>query len=131
MSSWPLLLSGLTPSAAGPDPGTAPLTADAPSQLGDEDIVVMARKFKRWRGKVKMKGETPVCKTVRTSKDAAFDTYMCGVLAACFVESLDEYRASEKLSRRDRKPLLERASAKLGQCVSAKNPENRVAATGT
>ena len=75
----------------------APAAAPPGPDVGNE-IVVIARKLKTWRGVLRQVDGELVCRTTKTSRDRAIDAIGCEAMVACYTPlqpELDRIAASD------------------------------------
>jgi hypothetical protein len=60
-----------------------PLAPVAPTPAVTQEIVVMGKKLKDWKGGVSKVGGRMVCKTKKSSGDKALDAIRCGAMLSC------------------------------------------------
>lgn len=62
---------------------TTPLTPISPPPEVAQEIIVMGKKLKTWKGGVSKVGGRMVCKTRKSSGDRALDAIRCGAMLSC------------------------------------------------
>lgn len=60
-----------------------PLAPVAPTPAVTQEIVVMGKKLKTWKGGVSKVGGRMICKTRTSSGDKALDAIRCGAMLTC------------------------------------------------
>jgi hypothetical protein len=89
-----------------------------PSPAQPEEVTVMARRLKDWRGTVTKKGDGLVCETKASTGDAAIDDVGCKTMVNCLLAE----REALKLPVKDRTPEWHKAmNGKLSGCMDAEH----------
>lgn len=86
-----------------------PLAPVSPAPEVAQEIVVMGKKLKDWKGGVSKIGGRMVCKTRKSSGDKALDAIRCGAMLSCM------------------KPLEPRIDALMGSKLALSEKKNRLA----
>jgi hypothetical protein len=98
-----------------------PLVGQTPSSLTNDveeaEIVVIARKLKRWKSVVRDLSGTVECRTVKTSGDPAIDELGCRALRTCIIEQRPALTKAYESEKRIRKQRVAEAFRDLDSCV--------------
>ncbi len=90
--------------------GATPLAPVLPTPEVAQEIVVMGKKLKGWKGGVSKVGGRMVCKTRKSSGDKALDAIRCGAMLNCM------------------KPLEPRIDTLMGSTLAPSEKKTRFAA---
>jgi hypothetical protein len=90
----------------------------------DNEIEVIGRRLREWRGRWKFSGDAVTCKTKRSTGDKAIDAIGCDAMVQCIAPIAPQFDAIEtsklpkdEMNRRGNALLQE---ARIGECVAAK-----------
>ncbi|WP_375291187.1 hypothetical protein [Qipengyuania sp.] len=108
MLSALLLMTAAAPVAATPAP-------PAPST----EIAVIRKRLATWRGSMKKKGDHFVCKTRKTSGDAALDAIRCDAMRYCAQQVDGRMQAvlSASLPKADRQSRMDAVAQSMKPCM--------------
>ncbi|WP_120716913.1 hypothetical protein [Tsuneonella amylolytica] len=112
-----MILAAILLSATGPA-AAAPLAA-----VPDDEIVVMARKLKTWRGSWGSKKGVFSCSTKRSTGDAEIDAIGCAAIDHCVRPRVPEFQAiaDAKLPKAERNRRMNALSQSLLPCMDARH----------
>ena len=74
------------------------LLEPAPEPAVDQDIIVVARKLERWKGRFSQRGNVTKCKTTVSSGDKEIDAVGCDALRLCLSPMMPRIQASDDKS---------------------------------
>jgi hypothetical protein len=97
------------------------ILAAAAAPAVDNEIVVIGRKLKTWRGNLQQVDGDLVCRTRKSTGDAAIDAIGCDGMLACYAPlqpQLDAIAASD-LRRADKNRRIEAAAQSAIPCLDA------------
>lgn len=90
----------------------------------ENEITVIAKKLRSWRGRWKFSGDAVTCKTKRSTGDKAIDAIGCDAMVQCIAPIAPQFDAIEnsKLPKdeKNRRANALLQEARIGECVSAK-----------
>ena len=98
-----------------PPPGIS-----APVDPAADEIVVIGRKLKTWRGSVRSNRRGTSCRTRTSSGDPQIDAIGCAAMLHCWPATLPRFQAStaKGIAPADRKRLQTDANAALVSCLT-------------
>ncbi len=87
-----------------------------------DEITVIGRKLKDWRGHADFKKGRASCRTRKSTGDAAIDRIGCESTVQCFTAMQPRFDASQDkaLAADERKRRLDALNQELGQCFADK-----------
>ncbi len=86
-----------------------------------EEITLIGRKLRNWRGKLSAGGGRMRCTTRQSSGDAAIDAIGCTAMTACFPTFEPELRAIRKAPRPERDRRNAEVNRSLTACVAGRH----------
>lgn len=93
------------------------------SQAEDE-ITVIARKLKAWRGSMRVRKGVSTCKTRKSTGDREIDAIGCAAMTVCFPRFMPRFEAAlvdKTLAAEARKRASESLNAELTACVGGEH----------
>ncbi|KEO89411.1 hypothetical protein EH31_12250 [Erythrobacter longus] len=117
----------LTLSAAAPPPFPSLAPSPTLEPEVENEIVVIGRQLRDWRGSWKLKDGAVVCKTRKSTGDKDIDAIGCDAMTSCMTPLVPEFVALEQmdLSRREMgnrlNAVLEQGN--VGQCTFSRREE--------
>lgn len=99
----------------------APVSAALPAE---DEITVIARRLKDWRGKFNIHDGKASCTTTKSTGDAGVDAVGCGALTLCVTRLQDRIvaGADKKLAKMVRKEMGEAVNKDLVTCLNDERP---------
>jgi hypothetical protein len=96
----------------------APAAAPPSPEAGNE-IVVIARKMKSWRGNVRQVDGELVCRTKKSTGDRAIDAIRCEAMLACYAPLQPEMSriAASDLGRAEKKRRMTETAQSAFPCL--------------
>ena len=97
----------------------------APPAIEEGEIVVIANKFKTWRGTWKSRKGQLTCKTRKSSGDREVDALSCEHLIACATPIVPQMQAvaDAKLPKAERNRQMAELSQPIGPCMTERRNE--------
>lgn len=100
------------------------LPAVAPQAIEDE-IVVIGRRLKTWRGKIRTKKGLMACKTTKSTGDKAIDAIGCDAMLACFgpLQVAAQAIADSGIARKDKQKRMNELAETATPCFAERRED--------